>query len=385
MSKLVYLDHNATTFVYDNVVKLMQKLYSDQTLGNPSSHHCMGGYSRDVLERARDDVGKCLHVPASHVIFTSGSTESINMFLLGRARLVKPNERVRFITSDSEHPAVTNTFRYMERTMSPQIEVCILPTHKGLVQEKELYQVLHKKDRRVDTVSISYVNHELGSVLVKLGEIVEKCHKYGALVHSDMTQAIGKLDVNMEELGIDAVSFSGHKFHGPMGVGCLVVSPDVKLEQLMFGGDQEGKRRPGTQNVVGACGMAAALQKSLVEYPQHRKQYVLFRSKILDALRPFPFILNSSSDQMSTTMSISLANVDATLLVEALNQHQICISKGTACKAYSKDGSNVIKSLHLPEEYVNGTIRISFGETTTLHDVETFIKNLVHYLHNQVL
>ena len=135
-SKFVYLDHNATTHMYENVVKAMNRLYSDQTLGNPSSHHCMGNYSRDMLEKARSEIARHLHVPSpSYVIFTSGSTESINMFILGRARLIKPKERVRFISSDAEHPAVINTFRYLERSMSPQIEVVILPTKMGLIQQ----------------------------------------------------------------------------------------------------------------------------------------------------------------------------------------------------------------------------------------------------------
>lgn len=380
MLKFVNLDHNATTFVYDDVVKRMHELYLDQTLGNPSSRHCMGGNSREVLECARRDVAKCLHVLPSYVTFTSGSTESINMFILGRARLVTPEDRVRFVTSDSEHPAVINTFRHLERSMHPQIEVCVLPTERGLVQEEDLHNVLRMKDRRVDMVSVSYVNHELGSVLVGLKEICRVCHEYGALVHSDMTQAVGKLEINMEDMGVDAISFSGHKFHGPMGVGCLVVRPEIKLEQLMFGGDQEGKRRPGTQNVVGVCGMAVALQRSLLEYPHQRKLYIAFHNIIIHGLRAFPLRHNSCENKISTTMSLSLANVDASRLVSFLDEQHICISRGTACKAYSAEGSNVIKSLHLPPEYANGTIRISFGETTTEAHVHALVNGITQYI-----
>jgi cysteine desulfurase len=195
-----------------------------------------------------------------------------------------------------------------------------------------------------------------------------------------MTQAIGKLEVNMEDLGIDAISFSGHKFHGPMGVGCLVVRPEIELEQLMFGGDQEGKRRPGTQNVVGICGMSVALQKSLHEYPQQREKYIAFHKILLNGLRPYPFTYNACTHKISTTISISLANVDASRLVSFLDEQQICISRGTACKAYSKDGSNVIKSLHLSPEYAKGTIRISFGETTTAEDVKALLRGILQYL-----
>jgi cysteine desulfurase len=358
----------------------MQQLYLDQTLGNPSSRHCMGNKSREVLEKSRRDIGQCLHVPPSHVIFTSGATESINMFLLGRARLISLEDRVRMITTDAEHPAVVNTFRHIDRTMRPQIEVVVLPTKYGLVQKQDIYDLLGRKDRRVDLVSVSYVNHELGSVLVDLAEIVGVCHRHGTLVHSDMTQAVGKLSIHLDEIGVDAISFSAHKFHGPMGVGCLIVRPEIQLQQLMFGGDQENKRRPGTQNVVGICGMALALQKSTHDYSITKQRFIQFHQMIMEGLRGVDFQLNASKHKISTTMSLSIANVDAPQLVEYLSQHHICISLGTACKAYSKEGSNVIKSLHLPPKYANGTIRISFGETTTEEHVKTLIDGIVEYV-----
>ncbi len=378
---MINLDHNATTNVYKDVVKYMHKLYLDQSLGNPSSRHCMGGHSRKLLEDAREIVAKCLGVSPSYVIFTSGATESINMFILGRARLITPDQRVRFVTSNAEHPAVTNTFNYIQRTMHPQIEVCILPTKMGLMQLEDVRQVLGMKDRKVELVSVSYVNHELGSVLTRLRDISRMCHEVGALVHSDMTQAIGKMEVRLGELEVDAVSFSGHKFHGPMGVGCLVMRPEIKLEQLMFGGDQENKRRPGTENLVGICGMVTALQKSLHDYPIHRQKYIYFHQLLFESLASssVPFRINACPDKIATTISISIGHVEASKLVEFLNQKQICVSRGTACKAYSTGGSNVIKSLELPPEYANGTIRISLGENTSEQDIIALVQGIKEF------
>jgi cysteine desulfurase len=384
MSSLICLDHNANTYVYNNVRKEMNKLYKDMSMGNASSKHSMGEKARNVLNKSRNDIAKCFGIPSDFVTFTSGATESINMMILGRARLVQPTDRVVFVSTRVEHPAVLNCFRYIQNNLSPQIEVCYMETEVGLVKGRVFREFMKEKskEKKIDLVSFSYVNHELGSVMSNISTMVKICHKYGALFHSDMTQAAGKIDVNMKEIGADAISFSGHKFHGPMGVGCLLVSPEVKLQQLMFGGDQENKRRPGTENVVGIFGMSLALKMSLKHYCKMKQHYMDLYKHIKKSLdkNKINYRLNSCKNFMSSTMSLSLANVNASEVVAYLNEKHICISRGTACKAYSKEGSNVINSLSLPPEMAEGTIRISFGENTTMQNVDQFIVHLVEFL-----
>jgi cysteine desulfurase len=383
--KYIYLDYNATTPMHNKVVKQMETHLS--AYGNCSSEHELGEFNQRQLQGARQKIKCLLHIPSDEkLIFTSGSTESNNMLIQGVARyFMAQRKTVRFLSSAVEHPSVLNTFRFLSRhpSYNEYIKVEYVKLTKcGRVHQRHLRRSLVQRPP-VALVSFMMVNHETGLIehLHDLVRIIRESSP-STLIHSDMTQAMGKFPINIKALSVDACSFSAHKFYGPKGIGGLYMKSHINLEQLMFGGNQEYMCRPGTESVLLTTAMAKALEVSIQLLP-HMKQYSQWKRKFYQRIKtfcPVHVISKCSRDYLPTTMSMAFPYSGKELSLH-LSQHGIYVSRGAACKSKSKAGSNVLAALDLTDKQKQGVLRISMGFQTRwedlerlLHEIESFCK-----------
>lgn len=373
---MLYLDHNASTPMCQEAQDAIAVALS--FCGNPSSTHCLGAALKQRIEEERTRMKELLGVGLQDdLVFTSGATEGNNMVLQGYARTFPGST---FLISKIEHPSVLNVARYLERTK--QVQVVWLDVDRyGQVDISSYRQHFQRLGRgTVSLVSIMYVNHELGTIQ-DLPKLVNIAHMYGAAFHSDVTQVIGKMPLHMQTLGVDAATWSGHKFYGPTGIGGVFLRQNTKLEQLMFGGNQELWRRPGTENILGIVGMGAALAvvtQDLHQRPDHYralKRYLLiemYRQKIRFR------VLGSPGSVIRQTAALELPQQDSKKLIAALSDRGICVSSGSACKAQSKGGSNVLAAIGFNQN--NGMIRVGLGRSTTRTELRRFVTALKQIL-----
>jgi cysteine desulfurase len=306
-------------------------------------------------------------------VFTSGATESNNVVITGFARR-HPHSIV--VVSQLEHPSILNPIRYLERTR--QITVAWIPvTREGIVTRAALRRVLQSLPKTATLlVTVMLTNHEIGTIQ-DLRSLVREAHRFGALFHSDITQCPGKMPVNLTALEVDSASFSAHKFYGPVGVGGLFLKQGVQLDQLTFGGNQELFRRPGTENVVGIVGMCTALEYVTATLPSHMRKYAQLKRCLFEELarqKIHVAVLGAPQSTLSQTATIALPDADSHKLIAALSDRGIFISSGSACKASSTSGSNVLSAIGLPRTY--GVLRVGFGHSTTRAQLKRFVQEL---------
>lgn len=371
---MTYLDHAATTpmrpEVIDTMTQVMQKVY-----GNPSSIHRYGRQGHSYLENARQQIADALKVNPHEVIFTSGGTESDNTALIETA-LARKDQGRHIITTAIEHPAILNTTKYLEQL---GFEVTYLPVdEKGQLATETVAKAL-----RDDTilVSIMTANNETGNLLPiqQIGQLLED---HPAVFHTDAVQAFGKIPVHPAEMGVDLLSVSGHKFNGPKGIGFLYKSDALKLQPFMHGGEQEEKRRAGTENLAAICGMAKAIEL-LPETVQEKKQeeYAAFSRIVLQALAEAGIIYSVNGDcdhKMAHLLNLQFAGVPNDLLLMHLDLKGFAISTGSACTAGNVDPSHVLTAMYgQGDERIRQSIRISFGYGNTRAEIEDFAQNLV--------
>ncbi len=372
---MINFDTNATTATCPPAIDAM--CFVMKTChGNPSSVHCMGKKARAYLEDARTSICGLLRINEKfgRLIFTSGATESNNMVITGIEK-ISP-EGVRFVTTTIEHPSVYNTFLDIKRRRGrDSVKYIAIEEGTGNVSLKSLESLLYKNIGRIGLVSVILANHEIGTIQ-PVSQLSDICHKYGVPIHVDATQAVGKIDIDVEKMGVDYLSFSGHKFHGPPGVGGLYMrSRRNPPSQIKFGGDQEFLHRPGTQNLPAIVGMAAALEDMMTI---RSRDVTSIRKYILSSLSlSLPIRLNGDPVHcLPGTLNLTLPGVDARSLVERLSKSGICISRGSACKAGSKDGSNVLRGIGLTSRQMDETIRISFGRYNTMNDAKRLVESI---------
>lgn len=369
----IYLDHNATTPMCKAAKKAVWEAM--ERIGNASSDHCLGKVAKKHLDEERDKMKTLLNVPArGELIFTSGSTESNNMVLQGVARSLP---RTTFISTQVEHPSISNTLNMVADTYGINVQY-VRVDRTGRVDLNHLYHLLQYHGR-VTLVTIIHTNHELGTVQ-DMDAIVALCHKAGTLVHTDLTQSVGKRQIDLARMEVDAASFSAHKFYGPTGVGGLYLT--FKPKQLSHGGNQENQFRPGTENVPGIAGMRAALEHSLSMLTKEHAKYETLREYFLTRLteEKIPYQVNGHPTFRSpSTISIGLPGVDSKALVTHLSmKEKICVSRGSACKAASKSGSNVLKAIGLPDDV--GVLRIGMGHSTTEKHMQQLVQGIKRLL-----
>lgn len=372
--KTIYLDHAATTPMHPQVIEAMTAIMQD-TFGNPSSIHGFGRHAHEKLETARQIIADSLQAKPHEIIFNSGGTEGDNTAILETA-FSRQKEGRHLITTAIEHPAVLNTMKYLE---TKGFDVTYLPVdEKGNLSIEEV-----KKALREDTilVSVMYGNNEIGN-LMPIKEIGELLADHPAYFHTDAVQAYGNQTIHPEELGIDLLSISAHKINGPKGVGFLYKRDGVNIPALLLGGEQEEKRRAGTENLAGIWGMAKAVELLSPEEREARNnKYKGFQQLILDTLEAneIPYQVNGDlTNKRPHVLNLRLIGEANDLLLMKLDLNGVAISTGSACTAGNIEPSHVLEAMYGEDTPIlKESIRISFGLGNTEDDIQYFLDQLV--------
>jgi len=369
---MIYLDYNATTPLCDAAREAMLP-YLKEKFGNPSSVHAAGREARAAIDNARDKIAALLHTKPGEIIFTSGATESCNLGLLGLARsrsagglpVVASAKPGHIISNKAEHHAVLHAVEHLENREG--FEVTWLNVSKdGLVDLDQLADSI-----RPDTklVSIMTANNETG-VIQPMREISRICRERGVLLHSDIVQAFGKLDIDVSL--VDAGSFAAHKFYGPKGTGFLFLRSGLPIQPIMFGGAHENQRRPGTENVAGVAGMAAAAEWVSRDIDEERQREAKLRDDFWTRIaKLFPGAQQNGDPvhRLANTLNVSFIGVDSETMLMALDLEGVCASSGSACMVGSVRASHVLLAMGLPMESARSAIRFSLGRRTTAEEI----------------
>ncbi|RHR32977.1 cysteine desulfurase [Clostridium sp. AF19-22AC] len=370
----VYLDNSATTRCYPEVGDLVYKVMC-QDYGNPSSMHRKGVDAEHYVKESKDRLAKILKVNQKEIFFTSGGTESDNLALIGSARA---NKRAgnHLITSSIEHPAILNTMRYLEEEEG--FTVTYLPVDaNGRVKLEALKEALCPE---TILVSIMYVNNEMGAVQ-PIDEAVQIVKKYNPsiLFHSDAVQGFGKYHIYPKRQGIDMLTASGHKIHGPKGIGFIYINEKVKIKPIVFGGEQQKNIRSGTENVPGIAGLGLA---SKMIYQDLDMKVALMRelkSYFLEGLgRIEDSTVHGLTDDSSAPhiISVGIAGIRSEVLLHALEDKGIYVSSGSACSSNHPAVSGVLKGIGAPKQFLDATVRFSMSEFTTKEEIDYTLDTL---------
>ena len=375
---MIYADHAATTRMSETAIQTMVSLMRDGW-GNPSSLYTHGQKAKEVLEQAREDVASVIGAKPREILFTSGGSEADNQVILSAAAIGKKDEKKHIISTAFEHHAVLHT---LEKLRKEGYDITLLPVHEnGLVRPEEVEAAI-----REDTclVTIMYANNEIGTIQ-PIREIGAICRRHGVLFHTDAVQAIGHIPVNVEEDNIDMLSASGHKFHGPKGVGFLYARKGIKLINLIEGGAQERGRRAGTENVPGIVSMAAALKEVDAKREANAAHMTKMRNRLIDGLKEIPHsALNGDPvRRLPGNINFCFEGIEGESLLLLLDDKGICASSGSACTSGSLDPSHVLLAIGRVHDVAHGSLRLSIGEDITEDEVEYLIrsvKEVVEYL-----
>lgn len=362
-----YLDNSATTVCEPGVVEKMVQIMT-VSYGNPSAMHNKGVEAENYIKEARTIIAKTMKVQEKELIFTSGGTESNNMAIMGCAAA---NHRMgkHLITTQIEHPAVGNVMKHLEEE---GYEVTYLPVDEnGIVKLEKLREAL-----RPDTmlVSVMHVNNEIGSVqpLEEISKIVKQ-NNPATLVHVDAIQGYGKYRIFPKKMGIDLLSVSSHKIHGPKGVGFLYCDSKVKIKPILFGGGQQWDLRSGTENVPGIVGMAEAVKElytdfeTKIEHLYQIKEHFVEKISALDQVKINGF---SGRESAPHIVSVSFPGVRSEVLLHALEEREIYASAGSACSSNKPAVSATLRAIHVPKEQLDSTLRFSFSVHTTKEEID---------------
>jgi cysteine desulfurase len=367
----MYFDHNATTPLHRDVWAAMHPFLTD-VWGNPSSLHTEGQQARDAVEDARSHVAQIIGATAEEIIFTGGGTEADNLAILGSV-LAQHRPGGQIITSQIEHPAVLGSCCFLE---TQGFRVTRLPVSpKGLIDPDDLAHVLSD-----DTllVTLMHANNEVGTIQ-PLRECAAIARARGILVHTDAVQSVGKIPTLVDELGIDLLSLSGHKIYGPKGVGALYVRRGVVLHPIITGGPQEQGLRGGTEPVATLVGLGAAARLAMADLPAQMSHGAALRDGLEQgvlATIPDVRVNGATAPRLPTTTNLSFRGVDGQSLVVALDLKGVSTSTGSACSSGSLEPSHVLLAMGLSDEWLQGSVRLSFGSGNTLAEVETLLQIL---------
>lgn len=363
---MIYLDHNATTPICPPALEAMRP-FLEQHYGNPSSVHAVGREARAAVDDARDRLAGLLDVQPHELVFTSSGTESNNLAILGLARAHRDRGR-HLICATTEHHAVLHAFEYLGKREG--FEITFLPvSDRGRVDPDELNRSL-----RGDTVLVSIMtaNNETG-VLQPMEELAHVCHDRGVLLHSDMVQSFGKVEMRLNELGLAAASFAAHKFHGPKGAGLVYLRTGLPIEAIQFGGAHENQRRPGTENVPAIAGMAAAAEWILRDRAEEQERERMLRDRLWSQIaETFPTATQNGDPvhRLANTLNVSFEGLSSETILMALDLEGVCASSGSACMVGSVVASHVLRAMGLPESLASAAVRFSLGHETNERDIE---------------
>lgn len=363
--KKIYLDNAATTSLKSEVLEEMMPILKEN-YGNPSSIYSIGRNARKEVEKSRQTVAEILGANPNEIFFTSGGTESDNWAIRGVAFAQLRKGKNHIITSKIEHHAVLHTVKELEKE---GFEATYLDVDKnGFVNPEDVKAAITEKTA---LVTVMYANNEIGTIQ-KISEIGKVCHEKGVIFHTDAVQAVGHLEINVKEQNIDLLSLSGHKFHGPKGVGALYVKKGVRILNLMQGGAQESNKRPGTENVAGIVGLAKALEISMQNRQEKNKDLEKKRDFLItELLKIKRSRLNGDrTERLPGNVNISFEGIEGESLLLLLDAAGICASSGSACTSGSLDPSHVLLAIGLVHEVAHGSLRLSLDESTTMEELE---------------
>ena len=374
----IYVDNAATTPVSKVVLKDMLPFFTEN-YGNPSGLYMLSQESKAAIEFSRDKVSKVINSKSSEIIFTSGGTESNNLALKGFCNNNIENDQNEIIISTIEHHAIIHPAEQMTK-IGYELNYCPVDS-QGIINIEIFENLINNKTK---FISIILANNEIGSVqkIKTLVEITRKKEKeFGTkiLFHTDAVQAIGKIKVDVIDLGVDLLSISGHKFNAPKGIGALFLKDDLYLEPLLDGGGQERQNRSGTENVPSIVGLGKAIELAelnRIEYFSHTNQLRLKMIDLLDKNLPTS-IIHSSSDGLPNILNFSIPNIQGEPILIALDFKGIMASSGSACSTASIEPSHVLIAKNVEENIALGSIRLSFALTNTLEQVEYIAQSLL--------
>lgn len=380
----IYLDHNATTPLNSYIGKIINK-YGKLLFGNPSSPYQIGKISRMEVEKSREKVAIIINCGKDEVYFTSGGTESNNLAIQGLINYLqkfgKINAKKRIITTKIEHLSVLNVFKELSRKGGKNYEVIFLPVDNfGFV---EIEKFKNSIDQNTILISIMFANNEVGSIqpikeMVKIAKSINK----NIIFHCDAVQGLGKVRVDVKDLGVDMLSVSSHKVYGPKGIGALYVRKGVNIYPIFFGGHQEKSKRPGTENVVSiiafgyACDMAEKNLEKNYKILTNLKNF--FRDMLFEKLNKITDVrINSPKENcLPNTLNVCFKDIDNELLISLLSQQGIYVSSGSACTSDSLEPSHVLLAMGIPENLTHNAIRFSFGIENKKKDLILTVKKI---------
>lgn len=373
----VYLDNSATTRCYDEVAALVSKVMCTD-YGNPSSMHHKGVEAERYLRYARETLARLLKVNEKEILFTSGGTEADNIALIGTAMANHRRGR-HLITTRMEHPAVLQTMAYLERQ---GFEVTYLPVdHEGRISLSDLERAIRK-----DTilVSIMHVNNEIGSVqpIAEAGELIKRCNPQ-TLFHVDAVQGFGKFRIHPARMDIDMLSVSGHKIHGPKGVGFLYIRSGSKVNPIVYGGGQQKGMRSGTENVPGIAGLARAAELVYADLERDVDRMYGLREMLIEGVSRIEDVrVNGCPGREGAPhiVSLSVRGVRSEVLLHALEEKEINVSAGSACSSNKPQISDTLKAIGVERDLLGSTIRFSFSVFTTEEEIRYTIQALTEMI-----
>ena len=376
----VYADNAATTAMSQTAIDAMLP-YFNKIYGNPSSLHSVGQEAKEALDAARASVAKCLGCEPREITFTSGGSEADNQAIRSAAIFGARKGKKHIISTAFEHHAVLHTLQRLEKE---GYEVTYLDVKEGHnITAQQVRDAI-----RPDTclVTVMYANNEIGSVL-PIAEIGAVCKQAGVLFHTDAVQAVGHLHINVKEQNIDMLSLSGHKFHGPKGVGALYARRGIPLTNLIDGGAQERGKRAGTENIAGVRGMAAAMVDACEHIDQNMPRVAAMRDRLIEGLSQIPHsALNGDAvNRLPGNVSFCFEGIEGEALLLLLDMHGVCASSGSACTSGSLDPSHVLLAIGRVHDVAHGSLRLSLCEYNTDEEVDHIHKvvtEVVAYLRN---
>lgn len=372
MEKIRYFDHAATTATKEEVLKEMLPYFNIE-YGNPSSMYSIGRRTRKVVEEARKRVALSIGADSKEIYFTSCGSESDNLAIKGVAYANRKRGN-HIITTKIEHPAVLHTCEHLEKE---GFRVTYLNVdEEGLISLEELENAITS-----DTILISvmFANNEIGTIQ-PIGEIGSIAKKHNIYFHTDAVQAVGNVRINVEELNIDLLSMSAHKFYGPKGMGALYVKTGVNFEKIQDGGHQERNMRAGTENVAGIVGLGKAIELAYKNFDEYNEKLTSLRDYYISQVEekiPNVKLNGHKTRRLPGNANISFIGVDGEALLLNLDIKGICASSGSACTSGSLDPSHVLVAIGLSHEIAQGSLRITFGDENTKEDVDYLVQSLI--------
>ena len=369
--KYIYMDHAATTPTNPDVLKAMLPFFSEK-YGNPSSLYSIGQGSRTVIEEARGKVAKFIGAKHDEIVFTSGGTESNNFALMGVA-WANQKKGNHIVTSSIEHHAIINSCKFLEKR---GFKVTYLPVDKyGIVDPDDVKKAITDK---TILISIMHANNEIGTI-EPIAEIGKVAREKEIIFHTDAVQTVGHIPVNVDELNVDLLSLSAHKFYGPKGVGALYIRKGTKIVPYLYGGDQEKRRRASTENVPGIVGLGKAIELAMQDMEEECKRLASLRNMLIEKILSEidEVILNGHPTQrLPNNANFSFKYIEGESLILSLDMEGIACSTGSACTSSSLEPSHVLRAIGLPHEIAHGSLRFTLGRSNNEEQIDYVVEKL---------